>query len=137
MHGSSDSPVSPADMRVSYSEGTLDVSDLASTPLEQFREWFGAATHDQRVTEANAMVLATADADSFPSTRTVLLKGVDERGFVFFSNLTSRRSRELHAHPSASATFSGFAQLFQVVVCGRSEEIPRADTLEDFRAGTH
>ena len=75
MQGSPDSPVSPADMRVSYTEGTLDLSDLASTPLEQFQEWFAAASHDERVTEANAMVLATADADAVPSTRTVLLKG--------------------------------------------------------------
>jgi len=60
MQGSPDSPVSPADMRVSYTEGTLDVSDLASTPLEQFQTWFAAATNDERVTEANAMVLATA-----------------------------------------------------------------------------
>ena len=121
MHGSPDSPVSPADMRVSYTEGTLDLSDLASTPLEQFQEWFAAASHDERVTEANAMVLATADADAVPSTRTVLLKGVDERGFVFFSNLTSRKSRELHANPNASVTFPWFAQDRQVVVCGRAE----------------
>ena len=74
MQGSPDSPVSPADMRVSYTEGTLDVSDLASTPLEQFQTWFAAASNDERVTEANAMVLATADSDAVPSTRTVLLR---------------------------------------------------------------
>ena len=114
-----------------------EVSDLASTPLEQFREWFAAATHDERVTEANAMVLATADADSFPSTRTVLLKGVDERGFVFFSNLTSRKSRELHANPNASVTFPWFVQHRQVVVCGRAEQIPREETLEYFMSRPH
>ena len=137
MQGSPDSPASPADMRVSYTEGTLDVSDLASTPLEQFQEWFAAASHDERVTEANAMVLATADADAVPSTRTVLLKGVDERGFVFFSNLTSRKSRELHANPNASVTFPWFAQHRQVVVCGRAEEIPREETLEYFTSRPH
>ena len=102
-----------------------------------FRKWFAAASHDERVTEANAMVLATADADAVPSTRTVLLKGVDERGFVFFSNLTSRKSRELHANPNASVTFPWFAQHRQVVVCGRAEEIPREETLEYFTSRPH
>ena len=75
MHGSSDSPVSPADMRVSYSEGTLDVSDLASTPLEQFREWFGAATHDQRVTEANAMVFGDSGCRFVPQYSNSAVEG--------------------------------------------------------------
>ena len=136
MQGSPDTPDSPADMRFRTPK------EPSTYPIWHPRHWSNFRNgspppRTTRVTEANAMVLATADADAVPSTRTVLLKGVDERGFVFFSNLTSRKSRELHANPNASVTFPWFAQHRQVVVCGRAEEIPREETLEYFTSRPH
>jgi len=130
-------PFDPAAMRVSYPEGVLDVADLAPTPLEQFQDWFVTATQDERVIEANAMVLATADASGLPSTRTVLLKGADERGFIFYTNLGSRKSTELRSNPHASVTFPWYALHRQVVVCGVAEEVDRAESLEYFRSRPH
>ncbi len=137
MAGMSKEPVDPAAMRVSYAEGVLDVADLAPTPLEQFQDWFVTATQDERIVEPNAMVLATADESGVPSTRTVLLKGADERGFVFYTNLGSRKSTELRANPNASVTFPWYALHRQVVVCGVAEEVDRAETLEYFRSRPH
>ena len=130
-------PFDPAAMRVSYAEGVLDVTDLAPTPLEQFQDWFVTATQDERIIEANAMVLATADASGLPSTRTVLLKGADERGFIFYTNLGSRKSTELRSNPNASVTFPWYALHRQVVVCGVAEEVDRAESLEYFRSRPH
>ena len=107
-----------ADLRVTYAEGTLNPQDLAANPLSQFRSWFDEAVASDLVAEPNAMVLATASADAHPSSRTVLLKGADERGFSFFTNLASRKSSELRANPRASVTFPWFAMHRQVVVVG-------------------
>ena len=89
-----------ADLRVPYDAGTLLEGDLAATPLDQFRSWFDEAVR-VGLPEPNAMVLASAStADrtgAQPSARTVLLKDVDARGFAFYTNLESRKSRELRA----------------------------------------
>ena len=120
-----------ADLRVSYETGALAAADLGAQPLDAFSTWFAAANSGE-VVEPNAMVLATADATGAPSTRTVLLKGADARGFTFYTNLGSRKSRELHANPNASATFPWFAMHRQVVVVGRAELIARAEVAEYF-----
>lgn len=126
-----------ADMRVTYAEGTLAPEDLAPTPLAQFSGWFEQAASSDLIAEPNAMVLATADASGRPSSRTVLLKGVDARGFVFFTNFGSRKSQELRANPHASVTFPWFAQHRQVVVCGDVNEIGRDEVLAYFRSRPH
>jgi len=126
-----------ADLRVTYAEGTLSPQDLASNPLAQFRSWFEEAVASDLVVEPNAMVLATAGADGHPSSRTVLLKGADERGFSFFTNLGSRKSRELRANPHASVTFPWFAMHRQVVVVGDVEELGRDEVLTYFRSRPH
>ncbi len=77
---------------------------MAADPLAQFRAWFAAA-RDAGVEAPEAMALATASPDGAPSLRMVLLKGVDERGFVFFSNYASRKGRELAANPRAALLF--------------------------------
>jgi pyridoxamine 5'-phosphate oxidase len=78
--------------------------DFAKDPLEQFRRWFGEA-QVAGLELPEAMTLATAAADGSPSARTVLLKGVDERGFLFFTNYESRKGRELVENPRASLVF--------------------------------
>lgn len=109
-------------------EQRLEEQDLASHWLEQFERWqaefAGAGAH-----EPTAMVLATASADGQPSARTVLLKGVDERGFEFFTNLDSRKGRELAENPRASLLFPWYERQRQVVVVGAVEPVEpgRAD----------
>ena len=131
-----DSPRRLADLRVSYDAGVLDESHLRAAPLEQFRSWFDDAV-GVSLPEPNAMVVATATPDGRPSARTVLLKDVDARGFVFYTNLDSRKSRELAANPHASCVFPWFAMHRQVVVVGRVEEIDRDEALEYFASRPH
>ena len=85
-------------------EHALRRGDLDPDPLTQFQRWLTAAREDA-AGEATAMVLATRDADGQPSARVVLLKGVDERGFVFFTNYESRKARQLAAAPRAALLF--------------------------------
>ncbi len=85
--------------RLSLSEGELDPD-----PIRQFHRWFEEATLSE-IPEPNAMVLATASPDARPSARIVLLRGYDERGFVFFTNYESRKGRELDANPHAALAF--------------------------------
>jgi pyridoxamine 5'-phosphate oxidase len=106
----------------------LDERDLASGWLEQFEGWFEEAAA-AGMFEPQAMVLATADGDGQPSARTVLLKGFDERGFEFFTNLDSRKGRELAANPRASLVFPWYGLRRQVVVVGSASALgeERAD----------
>jgi pyridoxamine 5'-phosphate oxidase len=131
-----ESPRRLADLRVSYDAGVLDESHLRDTPLAQFRSWFDDAVA-VGLPEPNAMIVATADPDGQPSARTVLLKDADARGFVFYTNLGSRKSRELAANPRASCVFPWFAMHRQVVVVGRVEEIDRAEAGEYFASRPH
>lgn len=126
-----------ADLRVTYDEGTLAAEDVAPDPLTQFSDWFNQAVGHEQIAEANAMVLATADAHGRPSSRTVLLKGVDQRGLTFFTNLGSRKSRELSENPHASVTFPWFAMHRQVVVVGEVEQLGRGEVLAYFRSRPH
>ena len=131
-----DSPRRLADLRVSYDAGVLVEEDLLPTPLEQFRAWFDEAV-GVGLPEPNAMIVATASVDAQPSARTVLLKDVDPRGFVFYTNYGSRKSRELDANPGASCVFPWFAMHRQVVVVGRAERIPRDEAAEYFASRPH
>jgi len=100
----------------------LAEGDLAPTWLEQLTSWLQDAVLEG-VTEPNAMVLATARADGMPAARTVLLKGLDERGLAFYTNLRSRKGRELDQNPRASAVLLWLALRRQVTVEGGVEEI--------------
>jgi pyridoxamine 5'-phosphate oxidase len=105
-----------------HDEG-LNETDLAPTWLEQFERWLDEVVAAERFVEPNAMVLATADADCHPSARTVLLKGVDERGFVFYTNLESRKGRDAAANPNAALVFDWIELRRQVVVTGAIERV--------------
>jgi pyridoxamine 5'-phosphate oxidase len=94
-------PQSIADLRREYARARLDERDVDRDPIAQFAAWFAAAQAAE-VEEPNAMVLATATPDAAPSARVVLLKGFDERGFVFFTDYRSRKSGELDANPRAA-----------------------------------
>jgi pyridoxamine 5'-phosphate oxidase len=91
-------------------------------PFEYFNEWFKAAAETEP-NEPNAMALATLGADGMPSVRMVLLKGVDERGFVFYTNYESRKGRQLLAHPQAALCFHWKASKRQVRIEGTVEQV--------------
>lgn len=120
-------------MRRSYdfTDG-LREEDLAPTWLEQFERWLDDVTDSGRLVEPNAMLFATADAAGRPSARTVLLKGVDERGFVLFTNLESRKGRDALANPHAALVFDWIEIGRQVVVTGAVERVDDAEADEYF-----
>ncbi|MCL3860458.1 pyridoxamine 5'-phosphate oxidase [Actinotalea sp. K2] len=125
-----------AALRRSYVRSVLGEHDLAPDPFAQFQRWFDDAVAGG-LTEPNAMVLATASSDGVPSSRTVLLKQVDERGFVLYTNHGSRKGREMLANPRASLTFPWFEIDRQVVVVGAVEQVDRAQTEDYFRSRPH
>jgi pyridoxamine 5'-phosphate oxidase len=118
-----------AEMRVDYRRDELDVGDLAGTWHEQLVRWLDDAT-EAGVVEPNAMVLATTDDDCMPDSRTVLCKDVDERGIVFFTNYTSRKSHQLRTTRHASVTFPWYALQRQVSLRGKVEKV----SVEESRA---
>jgi pyridoxamine 5'-phosphate oxidase len=97
--------VSLADRRSDYAWGTLDRADLADDPFTQWWAWYHAA-EEAGIEEPNAMTVATIGTDGAPDARVVLARGVDERGFTFFTNYRSAKGRQLAEHPAAAATFA-------------------------------
>lgn len=126
-------PRSLADLRRDYRLAGLAEVDVAPTWPEQFERWFADA-QSAGLREPNAVVLATATPDGRPSARTVLLKAYDERGLVVFTNLASRKGREVAANPQASLVFPWIDLERQVVVCGTVEPVPREQTAAYFRS---
>jgi pyridoxamine 5'-phosphate oxidase len=108
--------------------------EFSPNPLEQFARWFEDARRGG-LELPEAMTLATADGDGTPSARMVLLKGVDERGFVFFTNYESRKGRELADNPRAALVFHWpLAPRRQVLVMGSVERVPDAESEEYFHS---
>jgi pyridoxamine 5'-phosphate oxidase len=110
------------DLRREYSERGLREEDLAPDPFTQFRAWFDEVARAD-IREPNAMTLATATPDGRPSARMVLLKGVDARGFAFYTNYESRKGNELTANPRAALVFFWVQLERQVRVEGRVERL--------------
>ena len=115
-----------ARMRQEYGERGLRRSDLLADPLEQFTRWFDEA-RSVPILEPNAMTLATVDAAGQPSARTVLLKAVDRRGLTFYTNLESRKAREIAANPKSALLFWWPPQGRQVRFEGELEPVDEAE----------
>jgi pyridoxamine 5'-phosphate oxidase len=124
-------PPDVAAMRRQYNLGALREEAMLADPIEQFTAWFRDAIA-AGVLEANAMSLATADARGRPLVRTVLLKNYDARGFVFYTNLESRKARQLRDNPHASLLFPWLLLERQVVISGPVERLSAAETLKYF-----
>src|SRR5579862_2395552 len=145
-----------ADLRREYNLAGLRRSDLNPDPIVQFRSWFeqalGARTSgrvrgllisiyksllglgsSERI-DVNAATLATADKEGRPSARTVLLKGVDERGFIFFTNYDSRKGHEIAENPNAALVFYWPDQERQVCIAGEATKISREESEAYFRS---
>ena len=142
-----------ADIRREYSLGGLNRADLDANPVAQFNQWFAHASSGSRwrkigivlyklwhailghvPVDVNAMVLATVDKAGRPSTRAVLLKGVDERGFVFYTNYDSRKGLELAENPNAALTFYWPDLERQVCVAGTVSKISREESEAYFKS---
>lgn len=121
------------EMRKDYLKETLDSSDLSTSPFDQFTEWFlqAKATESR---EANAMVLSTAGQDGQPSSRVVLLKSVEDGGFVFYTNYLSRKSKELQANPKVSLVFWWASLERQVRIEGEVVRVSAENSNEYFNS---
>ncbi len=125
-----------SDIRKTYTAGALNESDLLKNPLEQFKVWLQQAI-DAGMLEPTAMTLATATKDGKPSARTVLLKNVDERGLVFYTNYESRKANNLAENPNAALLFFWDKLERQVRVEGVIQKVSRAESETYFKSRPH
>lgn len=128
------STVKVSDLRQDYRADTLESTDLAVDPLDQFRAWFDVARASDAISEPNAMTLATADASGRPSARTVLLKGIEPHALRFFTNYESRKGREIAANPHVALTFHWNPLERQILVTGTAERLTTDESREYFHS---
>jgi pyridoxamine 5'-phosphate oxidase len=120
-----------AEIRSEYTRDRLRRASLHADPVAQFQAWLEQAVHAE-VVEPTAMSLATASRDGRPLLRTVLLKGFDARGFVFFTNLESRKARHIQENAQVALLFPWLALERQVMIAGPAEPLPTAEALSYF-----
>lgn len=120
-------PIDLAQLRRDYGNRILLESEVDPDPLVQFRAWLAVAVENQLI-EPNGMTLSTVDASGQPWSRTVLLKGCDERGFIFFTNYESDKARQLAHEPRCAISIWWGPLERQVNITGRVEKISRAET---------
>ncbi len=123
-----------ADLRIDYARDSLTRSELDPDPIKQFERWLEVAVKANLGAEANAMTLATATKTGIPSARVVLLKGVDGRGFVFYTNYESQKGQELSENPNAALVFYWGELHRQVRVTGQVYPISRTESEQYFRS---
>ena len=121
-----------ADLRREYSLKSLSKSTVAKGPFEQFAAWMNEALTSE-IIDPTAMTLATASVDGMPSARTVLLKGFDENGFVFFTNYESRKASDLRANPRASLLFFWPDLERQIIIAGTVEKTSEKESKDYFQ----
>jgi len=127
----SSAPDALAGMRRHYDRARLTRDTLNPDPVLQFESWLKEAL-EEKVIEPNAMTLATSTPDGRPLVRTVLLKGLDARGYVFFTNLESRKARHIAQNSHVALCFPWLALERQVIVTGVAEKVSMAETLKYF-----
>lgn len=127
---------SVADLRANYTRASFNESDAHPDPVAQFRRWFDEAIASQ-LNEPNAMVLATVNPQGQPDARVVLLKGFDDRGFVFFSNYRSAKGQQLGHTPEAALVFLWHELERQVRIEGSVEKISAAESDGYFESRPH
>ena len=115
------------DLRNEYSKASLDVNEVHKNPLVQFEKWFSEAV-DANVPEPNAFTLSTISEAGKPSARIVLLKGIDQNGFVFYTNYQSQKGQELERNPACALTFFWPDLERQVRIEGKAERVPESDS---------
>ncbi|MBT1186593.1 pyridoxamine 5'-phosphate oxidase [Streptomyces sp. CJ_13] len=123
-------------MRKQYRSEIVAEESLEDDPMRQFTRWFQQAAN-AHLFEPNAMIVSTATSEGRPSSRTVLLKQFDDRGFVFFTNYGSRKGRELAENPYVSLLFPWHPIARQVIVTGTASRTGRDETAAYFRSRPH
>lgn len=118
-------------LRREYMSQGLRRADLASDPVSQFARWFDQARNTDML-DPNAMVVATVNTDGQPSTRNVLLKAYDEKGFVFYTNLESRKARHMALNPKVALLFTWLPLNRQLKIEGLAEKISTTESLQYF-----
>ena len=119
------------DYRREYTKDGLNRRDLSESPFELFEKWFVQAT-DAGIPDSSAMSLATVSKQGKPSQRTVLLKMFDEKGFIFFTNYSSQKSKEIDNNPNVSLLFPWRELERQIEINGKAEKISTAESLKYF-----
>ena len=114
-----------------FSRPPLLIEELESDPIVQFEKWFREAW-DENYPMPHAMSLATASVEGLPTVRTVLLKGYDSNGFVFFTNYGSRKAKQISNNPQAALLFPWVRLGRQVTVAGRVEKISKSESVQYF-----
>jgi len=117
--------------RTEYTKGGLERENLHENPIEQFKRWM-QQTIAAKIPDPNAMTVATVDVRGQPSQRIVLLKNLDEKGFVFYTNLKSRKAQDLLQNPKISLHFPWYLLERQVKVCGVAEQLSTTEVLKYF-----
>jgi pyridoxamine 5'-phosphate oxidase len=120
------------DLRENYDLAKLEREDLNDDPFIQFKNWFDYAV-EQKVTEPNAMTLATVTADGSPSARIVLLKGFDENGFIFYTNYNSHKGKELQRNPNAALVFCWLDLHKQIRIEGKVQKLSPQQSTDYFQ----
>lgn len=128
-----DNSLDLAALRENYARQSLSKTDVLPDPVEQFTVWFREVLASQ-LREPNAMTLATATRAGRPSARTVLLKGFDAAGFVFYTNYESRKGQELAENPQAALLFTWLELERQIRIEGQVEKITAAESLAYFQS---
>lgn len=119
------------ELRKNYTQAGLTEEDLNINPYKQFELWFNQA-QEAEIIEPNAMSLATTSKDYEVTVRTVLLKLFDEKGFVFFTNYESVKSKQIQEIPNVAVVFPWIALERQVIVTGKAEKVSTAESLKYF-----
>ncbi len=119
-----------------YGQEALDETELLADPIAQFKIWLKDA-ETENIYEPNAFVVSTVTKENTPSSRTVLLKGVDEHGFFFFTNFESRKGSAIALNPAVSGVFGWYSMYRQVLIEGRAVHVPDADSDEYFSSRPH
>lgn len=119
------------DIRRDYRSKGLSHADLVPDPIQQFERWMQHACAAE-VVDATAMTLATVSNTGQPSQRVVLLKHIDEQGFVFYTNLDSRKAREITSNPQVSLLFAWLPLSRQVIIRGSAEKLSSTEVLKYF-----
>jgi pyridoxamine 5'-phosphate oxidase len=127
---------SPRDLRIDYASTPLDEGSVAPDPFVQFQRWFSEAVA-AAVPEPNAMTLATVDAQGAPDARIVLLKELDDRGFVFYTNTDSAKGRQLVGDDRVALVFVWLELARQVRVTGRAARVTDAEADAYFASRPH
>ena len=122
-----------AEIRKEYSKATLDTSNVKSDPIHQFTKWFDEAI-EAKVLEPNAMSLATVSSDNRPSCRIVLLKGIEENKFIFYTNYQSHKGKELENNPVCALTFFWPELERQVRIEGVAGRVSENKSIEYFQS---